>query len=86
MFVWPDIFDDWIRALARILKLPFILERVPVKKSDAAGVTQVARSLLRTIMGWIHGPAHRAPGGVQGQCPGGRQGGRAPGSSGFTYF
>ena len=32
------------RALARILKLPVILERVPVPKvHDAAGVTQVER-------------------------------------------
>ena len=29
------------RALARILKLPIILERMPVKKVDAAGETQV---------------------------------------------
>ena len=31
------------RALARILKLPVILERVPVKEVNAAGETQVER-------------------------------------------
>ena len=35
------------RALARIFKLPVIFERVPVKKVDAAGETQIERAVAR---------------------------------------
>ena len=40
MFV-PRPYIAVCRALARILKLPVILEKVPVKKVDAAGENQV---------------------------------------------
>ena len=43
------------RALARILKLPIILERMPIKKVDAAKETKVERT-LRAIMGGVQGP------------------------------
>ena len=35
------------REVARILNLPVILERVPVKKVDAAGVAQVKRTVAQ---------------------------------------
>ena len=35
-----------LRALARILKLPVIFERVPVKKAAAAGETEVEHAVV----------------------------------------
>ena len=42
-------------ALAGILKLPIILERMPIKKVDAAQETEVERT-LRAITGRVQGP------------------------------
>ena len=55
------------RALARILKLPVIFERVPVKKVDVAGETQV--DAVRSPS-WVESRGLLwAPGGVQGAAP-----------------
>ena len=67
-------FGTESRAIARILQLPIILERMPVKKVDAAGKTQVERAVVRvpSRVGCRAGL----------RVPGGGPGGRAPGSSG----
>ena len=70
------------RAIARILKLPVILERVPVKIVNAARETQVERAVEREPSRVGSRGLPWAPGGVQGQRPG-----RSPRKLwGFTFF
>ena len=91
--LWPwymtsDLNNKWgfpCRALARILKLPVILEKVPVKKVDAAGENQVEHAVAREPSR-VGSMGLRAPGGVHGQCPGRGPGSRAPGSSGVSIL
>ena len=61
-----------VRALGRILKLPVIFERVPVKTVDAAKKTQGEHTVARATTG------------VQGQRSGGGPEGRATGNSGVS--
>ena len=53
------------RAFARILKLPIILKRVPVKKIDAVGErVKLSTQYHASHHGWSPGDHLRAPGGV----------------------
>ena len=75
------------RALARIVKLPVILERVPVKKIDAAGETQIERAAAaRAITGGVQGPALGPLVGSGGNTPAGVHGAEPPETLGFYIF
>ena len=88
MFVWPDIFDDWIRALARILKLPFILERVHVKISSQCCQSDPSRTRSTAHHhGWGPRARPQGPWWGPGATPWRASRGQSPWKRwGLTYF
>ena len=73
------------RALARILKLPVILERMPIKKVDAAKETEVERTLCAITNG-VQGPTLGPLVGSKGNTPVGVQGEEPPEALEFYLF